>query len=608
MAAVVGKTGPVTLKAYRGDAKTLLAFDIDTEAARARLAGFTIQVKPPGGVPYYILNDLRFETPGDHAQDPKEPAFATINAPIHKFRWVHVLGQVHQGLKPAYGTYTYTVTPRYFDAKASMLPLDPTLSVAVDIDVNEFTAGNVKLGFTRGFTQSQAFVRHFGKDAQIKPHDAGLQFNTGQVSGRNAQGEQFTYEDQYEWLGYTARKRIFEILDAVAADNALTLDVFAYDLNEPGFVTRLLAIGARARIILDNAALHHSTAKPKPEDQFETLFAAQAGAGNIKRGHFSRYSHDKVLIVSDAAGPKLVQTGSTNYSVTGLYVNSNHVLVFDDRAVAQTYKAVFDEAWNDGVHAAAFSRSQWATQPYPFNAAGTPDTSITFSPHDVPFATQLLGDMVTRINAEGAVTDRIGSVLFAVMELDGGQDNPVYQALNALHATQSLFSYGISDAPQGISLYPLGSKEGVLVTGKPVGTVLPPPFNQVPSVGELGAGHQVHHKFVVCGFNSPDAVLYCGSSNLALKGEEVNGDNLLAIKDPDIATAFAIEALSLVDHFDFLDRMAPATAAKGMAPAPAIKSQAAASAGWFLGTDDSWAHKYFDAQDLHSLDRQLFAG
>jgi len=42
----------------------------------------------------------------------------------------------------------------------------------------------------------------------------------------------------------------------------------------------------------------------------------------------------------------------------------------------------------------------------------------------------------------------------------------------------------------------------------------------------------------------------------------VNGDNLLAIRDEDVATAFAIEALALVDHFNFLDRAAAGPKAK----------------------------------------------
>jgi hypothetical protein len=114
----------------------------------------------------------------------------------------------------------------------------------------------------------------------------------------------------------------------------------------------------------------------------------------------------------------------------------------------------------------------------------------------------------------------------------------------------------------------------------------------------------VHHKFVVCGFNGDDPVVFCGSSNLASGGEENNGDNLLAIHDADIATVFAIEALSLVDHFNFLDSTATG-ADKKKAP-KASKTQAAIDAAWFLGTDDSWTTKYFDPNDLHFVDRQLF--
>jgi phosphatidylserine/phosphatidylglycerophosphate/cardiolipin synthase-like enzyme len=152
------------------------------------------------------------------------------------------------------------------------------------------------------------------------------------------------------------------------------------------------------------------------------------------------------------------------------------------------------------------------------------------------------------------------------------------------------------------SLIP-GKKTGALVSGKPTATKLPPPFDQVPN---LGLGHQVHHKFIVCGFNGKSPVVYCGSSNLALAGEQVNGDNLIAIHDGDLATVFALEALALVDHFDFLDRSS--TKAK-VAPAnikAASKQQQAVNAGWFLSTTDRWVAPYYDPGDLHNVDRLLF--
>ena len=180
----------------------------------------------------------------------------------------------------------------------------------------------------------------------------------------------------------------------------------------------------------------------------------------------------------------------------------------------------------------------------------------------------------------------------------------VYPALKALHQDQRIFSYGISDTPGGISLYTPHKKSGVLVTGKPVRTRLPPPFDQVPGVG---LGHQIHHKFVVCGFNGKAPVVYCGSSNLALRGEESNGDNLLVIYDADVATVFAIEAIALVDHFDFLDRCATGPKKARRKPKFASKQQEAASVGWFLSTDGRWADPYFDPTDLHCRDRRLFA-
>ena len=186
----------------------------------------------------------------------------------------------------------------------------------------------------------------------------------------------------------------------------------------------------------------------------------------------------------------------------------------------------------------------------------------------------------------------------------GSVTSPVLEALEAIHARTDVFSFGISDEPGGIFLYPSDKPTGVLVTGKPAKTKMPPPFSQVPGVG---IGHQVHHKFVVCGFNGPDPVVFCGSSNLALNPETKNGDNLIAIRDGDVATVFAIEALALVDHFNFLNRLAEEAAKRNkVVGVEASKTAAAEQAGWYLGTTDAWTKPYFDPNDLHSVDRVLF--
>lgn len=592
----------VSVAAHRGDAKTLLAFDILTEGARKGLAGFTIKVKPPTRPQYYLINNLRFERPEQHARDIAESDNSTINAPIRKFRWLHVPGLDHQGLDPEFGLYTYTIAPRYFGDDQRLRPLDPSMSLDVQVVLAPFETKSLKLGFTRGFTQSQAFARHFGKSAPIRPKGEELLFDTSEIAGRSPDGKEFRFEDEYRWSGFTARKLIFEILDQVTQDKELELDIFAYDLNEPDIMKAVISIGSRCRIILDNAALHHDKDDPKPEDKFEQAFVASVGADHIKRGKFGRYQHHKVFIVKKNGVAQRVLTGSTNLSVTGVYVNSNHILIYENLEIANRYLDVFEESWNTKA-SSAFKHSPLANAQHTFDQ-DVPSTKVTFAPHTEAVARTILGEVVARIGNEVSGGGERASILFAVMELDSDTPNPVYEVLNQIHTEKSIFSFGISDNPTGISLYKIGSPDGVLVTGKPGKTNLPPPFEQIRYVG---LGHQVHHKFVVCGFRGNDPTVFCGSSNLALGGEQANGDNLLTIRDPDVVTVFAIEAIGLIDHFNFLNGLERAPAANDEAAANADRREAAVQSEWFLSTSDGWVVKYFDPKDVHCKDRELFA-
>jgi hypothetical protein len=556
-----GSKNGFSVKAYKGDNKTLLAFNFADAASAKNLAGFTIQCQPPGQPAYYLLNELQFQDPSKHSQVSTQKPNSSVNAPLQKYRWVHVTGSMQQGTTPVVGNYTYTVTPRYFDTNQSMQPLDSSLSASVSIAVGPFTKGSLALGFTRGYMQSEAFAHHFGAQTKIIPAGKQLEFDTSAQAGTN-NGQPVTYAQIYQWMGSTARQQIFAVLNSVVNDSTLQLDVFAYDLNEPDVVKIFLQLAAqgRIRIILDNAKLHLSTkTAASPEDEFTTLFKQQAkGQAAILRGSFGRYSHDKIFIVSRNGTPTQVLTGSTNFSVTGLYVNANHVLVFTDSNVAAQYSKVFEQSWSvltqfpktpSARAAAAFASTSVATQPYVYQSASVPKMSITFSPHTKADVNTILDGISNRAKQEDSAAH--GNVLFAVMQLTGSQ-TPVYNTLKAIYQDASVYSYGISDSPGGTHLYAPGSKEGVLVTGKPGKTTLPPPFDQVPSP----PGHEIHDKFVVCGLNGTDPTVYCGSSNLATGGEASNGDNLLQIHDADVATAFAIEALLLVDHYNFLDRYA----------------------------------------------------
>ena len=225
--------------------------------------------------PYYLFNQLQFEKPQNHAQDATEPPNSTINAPLHKFRWVHTPGSLHQGLKPFLGRYTYTVTPRYFDANESLLPMDPSKSVTVSVDVLPFKKGRLEVAFTRGFMQSQAFVNHLASRRRFGPRTTSCCMTRLRRPERMPPVNKFSFADEYRWMGYTAREKIFgiverraEVEDAAARhvrlrpERARLCWIFCSSWRRKG----------RVRLILDNAALHHTADNSKPEDEFESLF------------------------------------------------------------------------------------------------------------------------------------------------------------------------------------------------------------------------------------------------------------------------------------------------------------------------------------------------
>src|SRR5260370_922444 len=79
----------------------------------------------------------------------------------------------------------------------------------------------------------------------IVPHPQTIAFATAPFKAR------------YEWLGFGARKLVFDFLgEAVAGGDEVELALFASDLNEPDFVRGLVKPGKRLRMFLDNSASH----------------------------------------------------------------------------------------------------------------------------------------------------------------------------------------------------------------------------------------------------------------------------------------------------------------------------------------------------------------
>ncbi|MCX6350632.1 MAG: phospholipase D-like domain-containing protein [Bacteroidetes bacterium] len=588
-----GKKELVSIRAYKGDAMTLLAFNLD-ESLLPDCIGFSIHIKSGKKLDYYLLNKL---TLSDVIRKKNKISDAdkmsSLYSPFQKFNWVHVPSTDHNISTPIFGDYTYSVTPRYLK-NGILQPIDAALTVAITIDVSPYKIKGVQIGFARGFISSQAYVRRFGMNNQVRHADGKLQFDIKDKSGaakrwndatKKYELQDYTWEEQHKYLGWQARERVMEILDETLADSKMSLDVFAYDLNEPLIVEKLITLAkkGRLRIILDDAGTHGDDGKY--EDQFAKLFAKEAKDKKaIVRGHFKSLSHSKIFIQKTNGKANKVLTGSTNFSTNGIYINANHVLIFDNATVAKLYADVFDASFGDALMG-DFPQTKFALKDNIIKQTNIPDMTIRFSPHTKAVAEKFFAKISNRITKIDN-TD----VLFAIMQ--DTSKSSILTAVKTQVQNEKVFTYGITDSvgkDDSVSLYKPNSTRGLRVAAKggQVMNVLPPPFDTVPKID----GYAIHHKFVVVNFKGKNPVVYCGSSNLAFNPEQQNGDNLLEIRDRDIVTAFAIEAFRLVEHFHWRN----------------TEDKSAALELDDLNTAKKiWYKKYYNPKDLRCVERILF--
>jgi hypothetical protein len=547
----MSRAGVLRIRPFVGDGSILLAIDLD-QSFTLHLAGFSIRCTYPDGSTKLLRNRLNFGTLVTSQTTPEQREWTDSDvAPFQKFRWVHYPERP--------GSYHYEVTARYFEGTT----LTDGAVASADAKLDPATHEHFRIGFTKAYLSSQAYAERFGNTAIRPPGAKAIDFDTG------------PFEAQYQWLGSTARTMLFEFLDECLAHDDFTVDVYAYDLDEPDFIRRLTQLGPRLRAVLDNASLH--TDPGDPEVAALAALRASAGEGNVVAGKFKRFAHNKVLIQKRNGIPTKVLMGSANFSIRGLYVQANNILVFDNEDVAARYEEAFDTGFQ---HMSTFASFPIAKEWFPIAGEGIPSGAVAFSPHATP--------SVSLDRVAEAIGKAKSSVLFAVMELGGGGD--VLSQLRNLGDRADLFSYGITQSDKGLSLFKPGSTNGIFTTFDYLKDKVPAPFRQ--EFGG-GVGQVIHHKFVVVDFNDEIPLLFTGSSNLAEGGEEENGDNLLEIRDREVVAAYAVEAIRLVDHYHFRAAMSEATDVQPLR---------------LQGPDETphWWEPYFDTADVKCRDRALF--
>jgi hypothetical protein len=566
--------GDLHVVIYPGDNKILIAMSLQGGAVNTtdkNLAGFAIWRKHDGKAEEILANRINFGAPAHGGQAPEWTD--SDKAPFQKFRWVDV---------PPDGfdvPITYRVQALYFTGQNFQTKAGPEVSIKVAPAIQLHS--KFRPAFTRGYIASQAYADKFN-NKDIRPTGPKtLDFDTK------------PFEAQYAWLGADARTELFGFIADCEKDTTAKVDVFAYDLDEPAVIAAICQMGkqGRLRAILDDAPLHSKPSKsgvmPLEITAAQRIIAA-AGASNVRQGHFNRYQHNKVFIKRDAQGKaQRVLFGSMNFSLRGIYVQANNVIVVDDANVAGMFASAFDDAFTNNVKAKPFQADKISQGYMPGSTTDTPELpkfSLALSPHK-SFSISL-GPMSQRIRSAKS------SVFFAVMEPTG--QGPVLDSLRTIAAQPTVFSYGTVETDKGLAVQSPDGEMGVMTSFAALTKNVPEPFKKEFNGGP---GMHIHDKFVVVDFNTDNPTVFTGSSNLAAGGEEANGDSLAMIEDQAIANMFAIEAVALFDHYHFRKVMQTATPSQPLTL-------------WYPGkpnAPDPWWKAYYDPTRIQMRDRLLFA-
>lgn len=374
-----------TLKLHRGDGMALIAMNWKNGRPPQDFVGFAIEYKEPGGDRFFALKNRLGFRGADGKLNPTQ--LSTRLSPIQKFRWVHFPRNAELE-----GEFIYRVTPVFMNA-ADELSYGDAQEVAIELR-RETYPGLLNVTFTRGFVSSQAFVDRYesaGDISTLLPAKAtdGLTFTPVHPKTKEA----------LAWMGFEARSAILEVLDQAIADPQAQVRVVAYDLNEPGVLTRLEKLGKRLKIIIDDSQEHGE------EDASENLAAQRltvsAGTGNVKRQHMLSLQHNKT-IVADGPNIQKVVCGSTNFSWRGFFVQSNNAMILQGASAIKPFLAAFEGYWSQKPKDFAGTTSaQW-------NDLGLTkiDARVAFSPQQIKRAIANGGQRHRR-------QDNIVAVLFA---------------------------------------------------------------------------------------------------------------------------------------------------------------------------------------------------
>lgn len=524
--------GDLTVSIIAGTHVVLLAMDMPREKCDG-LLGFAIHRTDHAAQEGYWLEGMKIfaSVPVDFLPGNK---VSTRKHPIQSFTWSDF------SAKPG-KRYTYKVLA--LNGK----PADPKELVSVELQVTteaERLDRGHEVYFNRGSAASQEYANRFHN---MRPEQAG--------------------DAAYRWLSRGLQEALIGFINR-AEGNEWGLRVAAYEFTESS-VLQALRTAAKDRNV-DVQIIYHarerenevtdSKGKTKTTQTGANRKAiAAAGIGDICSERVappkSAISHNKYIVLLHRGEPTAVLTGSTNFSVGGIYGHSNVVHVVNGPEIAGQYLKYWNELHGDPrTNALSGALDEMCDVPKAplLDTVPAKGTSAIFSPRSATDALDFYSLLGARAKDGLFMTFAFGM-------------NPLFQDVyktSTAKLRMTLMEKAV--LPREDKVKQAMEEQAIIELRKMVenrfaigGTM---PYNVLEHwVDEKLTGLNVnvkylHTKYMLVDPLSDDPIVVTGSANFSNASCTDNDENMLVIRgDTRVADIYLGEFIRLYKHFAFRD-------------------------------------------------------
>lgn len=344
---VLNPNSDIQVKAIAGTHVVLMALNIDTEK-RKGLRGFAIK-RGEAGKPAEWLRGIKYfdKLEPDHKAGDD---YSSRDQPFQSFLWSDYRAWPDT-------QYKFEVVALYGDLHA----FEEKYHTTFDIKTEPENDGKHGIWFNRGAIASHAREAHF-QNAYVTDEMVNNVSDDGKL-----------LDPQTKWLSRGLAEACLAYINGTKAGEGLR--VCAYEFTYAPILNALKRAHDRG---VDLEIVYHLTRSEK-DANLKAIKAAKLPTKILHKRTRTAIPHNKFIVKLKGNKPVAVWTGSTNFTDSGFYGQTNVGHLVTDNDLAEIYLKLWEELKDDPVHSVALENAI-EISPNPKNVIAADSVSPFFSP------------------------------------------------------------------------------------------------------------------------------------------------------------------------------------------------------------------------------------